>query len=168
MLRLITLLLVLLTALPARAEPVSPPSSETELPASAYLDYRPQLVLSDAAAVAMLIAAVAMNHDASNEVAWTGLGVYALVPPVIHLAHRQPLRAAASAGMRFGFPAIGLGIGVGLASCDTRIDAAGQREHSFGCPLGAAALGAVLGAVTAIIVDDAVLGVVRRKEVTGV
>jgi hypothetical protein len=168
MLRLTTLLFVLLTALPARAEPVSPASSEPDPPDGAYLDYRPLLLLSDASAVTALIAGAAMDNDASGELAWTGLAVYALAPPVIHLAHRQPTRAAASAGMRLGFPALGIGLGVGLASCEPRIDEAGQSEHSFGCPLGAALLGAMSGALAAILVDDLLLGEVEREDATSV
>jgi hypothetical protein len=115
------------------------------------------------------ILAGALDNKASVPVAVGALGIYALGPAVVHLAHGQPQRAAASAGMRIGFPALGVGIAYALsASCGTRLDDAGEPESDLGCIFTALFLGGVVavgGTVSAIIIDDAVLGKVARKEV---
>lgn len=159
--------LVLLTAIPAYAEPAAPRPTEPP-PEQAPLDYRWSLVLSDVAALTTIVAGAALDNDATAPLVVTGIGVYALVPGVVHLAHGQPGRAAISAGIRIGLPAIGVGVGATLAAgCDgPHVDAAGETESDL-CPLGAAVFGgliATIGAVTAAIIDDTSLGKVPPKE----
>jgi len=166
--RFLVLGLFLFIASPACAEPVAPPSPEPPAPEEA-LDYRWSLVLTDVAALATVAAGVAMDNEASMPLAVTGIGVYALGPGVVHLAHGQPGRAAISAGMRIGLPGIlgGVTAGVILAGCDgPQVDDAGETSEDW-CPFGAAVLGglfAIGGAVTAAVIDDAVLGKVTPKD----
>lgn len=126
------------------------------------------LVLSDAAAVTTIVTGVAMDNDGSGPLIATGIGMYALVPGVVHLTHDQPGRAAISAGIRVGLPAVGVGIGVALAAgCDgPHVNDAGETETDL-CPVGAAVFGgliASIGALTAVIIDDSTLGEVPAEK----
>jgi hypothetical protein len=129
-------------------------SSEPE-----YDDYRLTLLLSDLSAVSLLIgtAAVSENETIATGFVVAGLGTYALGGPIIHFAHRQPGRGFTSLGLRVGLPGAGILIGVGLAaSC------AGESGETAGwCVVGAVIFGGVVavgGALTAMIIDDSILG----------
>lgn len=175
--RLLVLGLFSFIALPARAE--GPAAAHPERNAVAprptepcdcadALDYRWQLVLSDLAAVTTVVAGAATDNDGSVPLVATGIGMYALVPAVVHLAHDQPGRAAISAGIRIGLPAIGVGLGVALAAgCDgPHVDEYGETESDL-CPVGAVIFGglvASIGALTAAIIDDSTLGKVPAEQ----
>lgn len=171
MVRFLAVLTILLITLPARAEPAArTETAPAPAPAPRYLDYRPYLWATDGAALALLIGSAALNDGASEAVAVTGVGAYAVGPAIIHAAHGQPLRSAASVGMRVGFPLAGAALGVGIvaATCDPNashsVDGAGEPEsdwHCLGAAIGLGGLGFISGVVTAIIVDDGTLGKVK-------
>jgi hypothetical protein len=127
-----------------------------------YDDYRLTLLLSDATAVSILIgtAAVSENETIATGFVVAGLGTYALGGPVIHFVHEQPGRAFGSFGLRVGLPAVGISMGVGLAlSCSS-------GEGEGWCQLAAVLFGGVIaigGAVTAMIIDDSILGRAPKK-----
>jgi hypothetical protein len=132
------------------AEARSPPAPE-------YDDYRLTLLLSDLTAVSLLIgtAAVSDNETIATGFVVAGLGTYALGGPIIHFAHKQPTRGFGSFGLRVGLPLVGISIGVGLAA------GCGSGEGSEWCAVGAIIFGGVIaggGALTAMIVDDSILG----------
>ena len=175
--RFLVLGVVLLTAPPIRAEPTAPRPAEPRPqvtpryaeapPRTAPLDYRLTLVAIDGLALATVTTAALLDNDGSAPVAILGASVYAVGPGVVHLAHGQGWRAAASIGMRVGFPAIGVGTAVAIAnSCGTHVNDTGETESDFGCPFGGVIIGgaiAVLGIATAVIIDDAMLGKVEPK-----
>lgn len=165
MLRFLAIVLVVLfQALPARAEAANE-ETEAPQPPRRYLDYRLYLLASDGAALALVVGGLAMHNEASAIVALTGVGTYALAAPMVHVAHEQPMRALGSLGMRIGFPVAGAALGVGIvaAACD-------PSESGWGCLAAAAGLGGVgffTGVLTAMVVDDAVLGKVPLKQSPG-
>jgi hypothetical protein len=146
------------------AMPPKPAESAEARPSSVpeYDDYRLTLLLSDASAVALLLgtAAVSENETIATGFVVAGLGTYALGGPIIHLVHEQPGRALGSFGLRVGLPAVGISMGVGLAlGC-------GSGEGSEWCALAAILFGGVMaigGAVTAMIIDDSMLGRAPKK-----
>jgi hypothetical protein len=125
-----------------------------------YLDYRYQLVVSDAAALSLVVAAFWVpGEGAPTALALSSLATYALVPPLIHAAHGQPVRALGSFGARVGFPLAGFGLGLVAAA-----PVCAEDDGGWGC-LGAlvvfGGLGIGLGGIGAIVLDDAVLGKVE-------
>src|SRR6185436_3934450 len=98
--------LVLLLAAPAWATPAdgNPPAPSAPSAEKRYLDYRPMMFGADASALGLFVLALAGEGDAQTVLAVTGLGVYVLGGPTVHLAHAQPLRSLTSLGMRAGFP----------------------------------------------------------------
>jgi hypothetical protein len=180
MLRLLVLGFVLLIAGPAAAVPVEPaapvaPAAPAAPPSAApageeqYLDYRWSLVAVDGAALATLVSAAFVDENASLALAVAGISVYALGPGVVHLAHGQPVRAAGSAGLRIGLPAIGVGVGAALAAgCEKpSVNEYGETEGNAFCPAGAAIFGGLIagiGALTAALIDDVALGKVKLKQ----
>ena len=164
--RLLVLGLVLFAASPARAEPGAARRTEPRAQEEG-LDYRWSLVLSDAVALTTISAGALLDNEGTLPLVVTGIGVYALVPAVVHGAHGQTERAAISAGMRIGFPAVGVGIGALLiAQCDTSHGADDENSVGDFCPLGGVLIGGlfvIAGAVTAAVIDDAALGKVPPK-----
>jgi hypothetical protein len=165
MLRALVLLIVLSFALPVRAQATSAgdPADFETTPAPRYLDYRLYLLATDAAALTFVIGGAALQNQASMPVVYTGVAAYALGAPMVHVAHEQPERALGSLGMRLGFPVLGAALGYGLtaATCDP------NTSGEFGC-LGAAVLfiggGFFGGVLSAMIVDDAILGKVELTQ----
>ena len=121
-----------------------------------YDDYRLTLVLSDATAISLLLgtAAVSENETISTGFVLAGLGTYALGGPIIHFAHDQPARGFTSLGLRVGLPGAGVLVGAGLLM--------GCPPNDEGwCAVGAVIFGGVIavgGALTAMIIDDSMLG----------
>jgi hypothetical protein len=113
---------------------------------------------------------VAWESGPHEELAWTALGIYVLGAPTVHWAHGQPLRGVTSVAMRAGFPVVGASLGLLIAATcnDEPADPNFSDEGGWEClgvALGLAAIGAVGGGVTAIIVDDGFLGKVPVDEV---
>lgn len=164
MVRLVVVVIALLFVSEAHAQAPSP-SAPSTAEAPEYLDYRGYMALTDAAAVAVLIAAAAAD---SPPLGYTGVGLYALGGPVFHLAHEQGGRAAGSLALRVGAPLL-LGLGgfaLGASSCSSSVDGAGEYDDNaaLGCGLGEIALGGfgvLSGMLLAVLVDDIVLGKVR-------
>lgn len=85
-----------------------------------------------------------------------GIAGYVLCAPIVHLANGQPVKAAASIGVRLGAP-------LGLALAGGLIDAgANNGRCEFGCGMGGAIIGGGIGIVSAVVLDAAVLA---RKDV---
>ena len=140
---------------------LSPEPSESaearSSPAPEYDDYRLTLLFSDLTAVSLLIgtAAVSDNETIATGFVAAGLGTYALGGPIIHFVHKQPGRGFTSLGLRVGLPLVGISLGIGLAA------ACGSGEGAEWCAVGAVLFGGVIavgGAVTAMIIDDSILG----------
>jgi hypothetical protein len=125
----------------------SPQASEPEVE---YEHYGWQLVIADAVGTALLI----------NGNGKPGLAVYALAGPLIHGAHEQGGRAAASLVLRLGLPVVSAWAWAASAS-------SGCARNDDDCETeGAAALGLVLGVVAAMLIDDAVLAHAARPKRT--
>jgi len=75
-----------------------------------------QPLLSDAIAVA-----VAAGSGSSHEAARAGLAIYAVTPAVIHVAHHNYGRAAASALLRLGLLYLATGVNDGSSGSDDDI-----------------------------------------------
>jgi hypothetical protein len=124
----------------ARAE-APPPPRPPEQTASAQ-PYGLHIVLADVAAVALLLS----GQPALQAVA---TGSYVLSPPIVHLLHRRPARAAGSLGLRLLLPIAGGAIGTEAEGCG--------RDSDFLCGITGLVLGGLAGAVVASIVDAALL-----------
>ena len=139
-----------------------PSESAESPPVPQYDDYRLTLMFSDAAAISLLIgtAAVSENETIATGFVVAGLGTYALGGPIIHFVHKQPARGFGSFGLRVGLPLVGISMGVGLAA------GCGSGDGSEWCAVGAIIFGGVIavgGALTAMIVDDSILGRAPRN-----
>jgi hypothetical protein len=114
--------------------------------------YRWQIVVPDV--VALGLAKLADQHqDASGRyayLAWMTIATYGLGGPLVHLAHREPARAAASFGVRAALPLIALAL-----SSDSR----GDRELAAGY----AAVAAMVFDVVVIAPGERVREVARPK-----
>lgn len=114
--------------------------------------YRGHLILADLGAVAFLpLAATTHEHLAIGWVAG-----YVLGAPIVHLAHGNGGRAAASLGLRVGVPALGALIGFAIAESDSDSECG-----NLGCVLNGVAMGAggaVVGMAAAVLIDWVVLG----------
>src|SRR5436190_16043433 len=78
--------------------------------------YGEQIIAVDGVALGAIISGLAL-HPA---LALGGGALYAFGPPIVHLAHDNPTRAAGSFGLRIGAPLVGgaLGLGTGLLLTD--------------------------------------------------
>lgn len=133
------------TSLPA---PLS--EAESKPPDARSRWYGWQILGTDAAAVLLLMAAGAGNEKA-NHTEWLAIpaaGSYVFGGPIVHSAHGNPGRAGISLGMRVGLPLLGILVG-GLG------DTCSSAEDN--CIRASAALGGLLGLVTAVTVDTVVL-----------
>jgi hypothetical protein len=150
-----------LEAEPAPATPAAPAKSVPPVTAPSppeYLDYRLKLALADLSAIALVVGAIPAPEVAKAPMVYSGLGLYLVGGPTIHVLHAQPIRALASVGMRVGFPIVGALPGLALAAgCGDEICVLG------GVFLGA--LGALVGAGAAIVVDGVALGRVPKYQV---
>jgi hypothetical protein len=90
----------------------------------------------------------------SSTLGFMALGAYALAPPLIHFANRRPASAGLSLAMRLGLPLLVGQFASSAASCP-RHESDGELHA---CPGIWFAIGGLLGAVTASVLDCAVLG----------
>jgi hypothetical protein len=105
----------------------------------------------------LVVPALAVSIDSKGDggaAVAAAAGSYVLAAPIIHLAHGRPGIAAASLGLRLGAPVGGAFLGAA---------AAGNCNGSF-CRLEGAAIGFVLGMVTATVVDAAALSYEPRDK----
>ena len=149
---------------PERTEPVSPPAPRAialappaaapSEPPSTSSWYGWQIVLLDAGAVVVVAASDSSGRGTSTALVLGGVGIYALGGPVTHVLHGQKLRGAASLGLRVGAPLLGglLGAGAGGGPC---VDTDAKNSCAAAGVYGA--LGAAVGALTAMVIDDGVL-----------
>jgi hypothetical protein len=124
-----------------------------------------QTLLADGGAIALWAVADAVDDPrlapnasrgrafASNALYVSGFAVYAIVPPVIHLAHGSRDKALVSAGLRLGAPLLGalVGYAIGAAIGD------GPCREGNPCSVTGAGIGLGAGVGTAMIVDAVVL-----------
>jgi hypothetical protein len=150
-----------LPPIPASTKPRAPaPPVTAKPPEPQYLDYRLQLVVSDAAAVGLVVGAFLVpGEEAPGILGLASLGTYLLVPPVIHAVNGQPMRGLGSLGARVGFPIVG--VGVGLIAAAPLCSGDGDDWGCLGAVVGLGGLGLILGGVGAMVLDDAVLGKVE-------
>jgi hypothetical protein len=139
----------------ARDDASSSPASTTEVATGSRSSleeqrswYGWQTLATDLGAVALVAAALAVADGGEPPAAlgYAGLGLYVLGGPVVHLAHRNPGRAAGSLALRVGGPILG-----GAVGC-----AADGNDGGVGC-LGGLALGVFLGTLSAVVIDAAAL-----------
>jgi hypothetical protein len=101
----------------------------------------------DGAGIGLFIAGMASQASALAGVGTVG---YFFGSPIVHLAHGRPGAALGSFAMHAGLPLIGAGVGVAAADCN--------KDHDEGwCGVGEAGLGALLGIVSATVLDTALL-----------
>jgi hypothetical protein len=127
-----------------------PPTYEPE-----YLDYRYQLLASDVVSVGLFATALAVPEH-YRVLAPSSLGVYLLVPPVVHIANGQPARGGASLGLRVGFPIAGMPLGLVAGGVIAR--ATPDKGDALPWLVLGIVGGVFLGGVAAMVVDDAFLG----------
>ncbi len=109
------------------------------------------MLASDAVAAGVLYGGGVSESDA---VIATGLGMYWVGAPLVHLANRNPRGAEASAGLRLAGPLIGgvVALAVGEAACGTE------------CGVRAGLYGAGLGMLASSVLDIAVLSKTQPAE----
>ena len=151
------------------AQPVAPQQAGAERPQSSWYGW--QTAASDLGVIGLWIAAYLVDEakygsaswqtydTASSVLAWSGLAVYALGAPAVHLAHGNGRKALGSFGLRTGLPVAGAiaGLLIGAVACGT------NDSEFVPCPVILGALGFLSGGVAAPIVDGAV---VARETVT--
>jgi hypothetical protein len=134
----------LLTPAPASAAPGATPPASIRLevePEVEYEHYGWQIVIADG-----ITTALAFNGQGSS-----ALLVYSLAGPIIHGAHQQGGRAAASLALRLGLPLLS-------AWAWSKYAQSGCAPSDDDCETeGAVAIGLLLGVVTAMVIDDTVL-----------
>jgi hypothetical protein len=139
-----------------------PPDRRTTAYRPEYLDYRGYLAAADGVALGLLIGAFAAENE------WLALGgavTYVLGGPAVHAGNGQPIRGAASLGLRLGLPVVGMFGGglVGAALCEDT-GSSETRDGDLRClppTLGGVIVGMLVGAVGAMVVDDVFLGKVE-------
>ncbi|MBI2395096.1 MAG: hypothetical protein HYV09_36335 [Deltaproteobacteria bacterium] len=105
-----------------------------------------QTLTTDAVALPLFLLAGADSEPAALFGVLTGLTTYVFGAPIIHAAHHSPAKAFGSFGLRLAAPGIGAVLGC----------AAYGESEGLGC-LPGAALGALVGHATAVVIDSAVL-----------
>ena len=133
------------TATPTKGE--QPSQAETE-----RVWYGWQTLATDGAALGLFYAAAS---ERSGALAWSGVAVYALGGPAVHLAHEHLGKAAGSLGLRVGLPVAG-GLALGLALHKDCTGSSSEGECGIDETLGALA-GAALGAIAAAVIDSAAI-----------
>jgi hypothetical protein len=120
-----------------RAGPVPAPVSDHEHPAT--VTYATPIL-------AVSLAGLAVPWVSGGPGGWLGLGTYALGPPIIHLSHHNPGRAAGSLGLRLALPLLGMFVG-------SSIDKASERKDAWYPGLFGAFVGFYGGGVAASVID---------------
>lgn len=141
---------------PPTPEPV--PQAEP-LPADYTASYRGQTLGADAAAVGLVLLAAAGVGGQSHQSNTTSLlelaaATYVLGGPMIHLLHDRPGRAAASLALRVAAPLVFAMVGAAIGRSDPGCTG-GYCDVGPGESDGAA-LGGLLGVITASVIDAAV------------
>ena len=144
MVKLLTAVLLLTSALDAAAQPTTTPTAP---PPEVVHEGGPrwngyQTLAVDALALGVL--ALAVEEDA-REVAWLGLGLATVGPAMVHAAHGRTPAAVGSSLLRLGAVAAGLSIGAALETC-------GPEAHST-CRVEGAMIGALVGWGAAAVID---------------
>ncbi len=128
-----------------------PPKRMREKP---YESYGGWIAPFDVGAFTLLGATFAADNAVVARTTLThAIGIYTLVPPIIHLLNAEPVRGIGSFGMRVGAPIGGLlvsQVGVLLLS-------AGENNVNEDTALAAALIGATLSALAAAAIDDLLL-----------
>jgi len=124
----------------ARLPPLAPEFSEEQRWYGGFI------LMSDGISLATAIAGGFAGHR-GEPLLWIGGGGYLLGAPVVHLAHGNPGRAAASLGLRVALPIAFFGVGTVIEDC---------HGQDF-CGLGSMVIGVPLGMATAIALDAALL-----------
>jgi hypothetical protein len=150
-------------------QPVAPQRAGAERPRTSWYGW--QTAGSDVGVIGLWIAAYLVDeaksgatswqtYDAAvNVLVWSGVAVYALGAPAIHLAHGNGRKALGSFGLRAGLPIAGAIAGALIGSV-----ACGSDDNDFiSCPVVFGVLGFVGGGIAAPIVDGTVLA---RETVT--
>lgn len=119
--------------------------------------YGAQNLAFDGVALGLATTAVFTPRTPRKVLLGLSLGTYLVASPVIHGAHERPAIAVAALGLRIGMPlALGI-VGLGIGAAD------GQGFEGVGTALVGGVLGVALGALTAMLIDDAALA--RRESV---
>ena len=118
-------ILVLLALLPrcanaAESVPkVSAVESEGSDPSSVTRSYAWQTLLVDGASLSLVLWGSSLSEPGNDQgpnsgtyLIGAGIGGYVVGAPIVHLAHRQPLRALASLGLRGAVPVVLVSAGV--------------------------------------------------------
>jgi hypothetical protein len=139
----------------AKPKPSAPPQIEW---------YVWQTMASDLTAISLLALSSGIENkhkNASTLAALAGVGFYVFGAPLVHAANGQVGKGFGSLGLRVGAPVVGVlgGLATGAAACP---DERPGEANTHICPIGHAALGFLLGSVTAMLVDASVLA---KKEV---
>ncbi len=152
--------LVALTSIAGAAPPgLTPvaPAPEPQSPAIDYTDcYRGQTLGADGIAVGLVVLAAVnagTNGRSTNTVSMLelALATYAIGGPLVHLLHDRPGHAAGSLALRVGAPVVLALAGGFLGSLQSSCDYCSSDSS------GGAALGAVLGVITASVLDATIL-----------
>jgi hypothetical protein len=132
---------------PSLGAAAAPPRSARRAPPKPRW-YGEQILAVDGLALGAMIVGVATNPG----VLAAGGAAYAFGPPIVHLAHDNPYRAAGSLGIRVGAPLVGggLGFGTGLLLTD------GSWDGLF-VVAGTTILGIGAGYLAAVTIDAAAL-----------
>lgn len=83
---------------------------------------------------------------------YIGLGGYFLGGPLVHAAHGHVGKACGSLGLRAGAPIVGAIVGYAAERCGDQ-----SEDEDYVCGTNGAAVGVLIGAAAAIVVDAAVL-----------
>jgi hypothetical protein len=105
-----------------------------------------QTLSVDGASLAVLIGGASADAGAI-----AGIGALGAVAgaPVVHVIHDRPGAAVGSLGLRLALPIIGAAVGAGAANC--------SKDHEMFCGLGEVAVGFMIGATAAVVIDASVL-----------
>ena len=165
--RRIVLLSIALCASRAFADPPGLTPLAIPPPTPAPENYRLQIVAADGLAAGLFILGAAQHGESGQPAALLGTAGFVFGGPIVHLFHHRSKRAAQSLGLRVGLPVFGGVVGwyVGPKQQCYYADAGGGAPPllppSGGCgdsgSVAGAVLGVLAGAVTASIVDTAVL-----------
>jgi hypothetical protein len=147
----------------AKPQPVSP---DHDTPNVERHWYGWPAVALDAGALLATVSSAMVESDAFGGVAFgTGVALYGLGAPIVHLAHERPGIAVASLGLR----ASAVFVPLVLIPSDGRCPADNEYDDSKYCQPRAKKLLLIGGAsiLAAMIVDDAVLAWEERAEPAG-
>jgi len=145
---------------PAAASPEADTPSKTVKPSKETVWYGHQTLAVDGVAIGMM--ALGLSSSSRTNLAWIGLGTYALGAPTVHMVHGNWGRGIADVGIRVGAPialgAVGLmgGVIVGVsAQSDKNSDTPGLEPLVYGVIGGAS--GVLGGMILASAIDAAAL-----------